>query len=126
MITRSLVVILGFAISFVAHACDDWRKAQNALRTLETSDPVASAQQAAKGEDFRFVSVQGYSEFVPAIKNQRCALETRRPRLIDPTSDVICNEEHGRLKQFAYRYAERYNQQVQKLLKVAGKRSCES
>jgi hypothetical protein len=107
-----------------SYACDD--ASLNALKSLRNSDPVASAQRAVKSGDVRFLSVRDYSEFVPGVKNQACALEVPRPRLIDPTGDLICTKEHGRLKDVARRYAERYNREVQKILTVQGNRRCES
>jgi len=123
---RTAILVLLSLMPCASLACEDWEKAKDSLRALRQSDPTASAEAAVKAGDDRFVSVRGYAESIPGVKNQSCAFQRGRPRVVDPTFDVICGNEHGRLKGLARTYANKYNSRVQQLLRAAGKPSCDS
>ena len=81
------------------------------LRWVENADPVADARLAVSKHDYRFRALLGLGIFIPGTKEIPHQLVEKQfgYTIIEGTSDCLVNEEHQRLVQKAYAYAEAYN-----------------
>jgi len=80
------------------------------IRALESADVAAEVEAAVSKGDLRFVGVMGFGLLVPGVPDYQEKYAARYGvRVIENTSDAIENEEHRRLQDAAYRYAEKYN-----------------
>ena len=81
------------------------------LRWLEAADPISDAYAALSKNDKRLVGVNGYTWIIPGVEEQRKDDYRNRYglRILEGTSDVIVNSEHGRLVGLAGQYAKKYN-----------------
>lgn len=80
------------------------------LRWLYKADPGKDAKQAIAKGDFRLVAVYGYTLIIPGLNGDLSKYEKLYGiRVIEGTSDVMQNEEHGKLNALASEYAKKYN-----------------
>jgi hypothetical protein len=82
------------------------------LRELEKRDPIKDAKQAIAYGKLRFLSIGGYSLFVPAIDTEDCYVDRNLADMIPGTGDVWSSEEHMNLQKAAYDYAYKFNQKI--------------
>lgn len=84
------------------------------LRWLETADPLVDARAALSRGDHRLCAVQGLTITIPGTDEGAFEILKRDYGIneIEGTTDALANEEHRRLAEMAYRYAEAYNRYV--------------
>lgn len=81
------------------------------LLWLEEANPIVDAQKAIKNNDYKFKAVYGYALIIPGIepKKQKHIADQYGVSPIEGTSDDISGNDHARLINLAYEYAETYN-----------------
>jgi len=105
-----LAVALALTVA-VSHGCSSkgGEYAQQ-IKVLESADVAADVKNAVSKGDLRFVGVMGVGLLVPGVPDYQEKYAARYGvRVIENTSDAIENEEHRRLQDVAYHYAEKYN-----------------
>jgi hypothetical protein len=84
------------------------------LKWVESADPIADANLAIAKGDFRLKGINGLGLMIPGtdLPQYEEATKTKNVISIEGTSDVVYGEEHLRLIDLAFKYAEAYNRQV--------------
>jgi hypothetical protein len=87
------------------------------LRSLNVENAVEDARKALKAGDRNVLGVYGYTTDVPGLppalrEDPRSLRTTYGIRMIEGTTDAPSSEEHEKLNDNAYRYAEKYNQTI--------------
>ena len=79
------------------------------LLRIEHAEPSIDLKEALQQHDFRFIAIMGYAVYVPGVDDYYENYERYGYKIIEGTSDVIEDSEHGRLIGIAIHYAEIYN-----------------
>jgi len=88
---------------------------QLSLQNIVSANPVTDLRAAIKQGDYRFVGILGYALDVPDVRNFHEKYEKEYGyKVIEGTSDVI---KYPKLQSIAFKYAEKYNQQLLKEIK---------
>lgn len=91
------------------------------LRSLRVESAVNDARRAAQARDYRFLVVYGFGAEVLGVETPIDFITTKFGlHGIEQTSDCPENAEHAMLIENARIYAERYNRELESLLKGLG------
>lgn len=98
------------------------------LKWLEATSAEQAFERDRAGGKQSFYVIYGYSQQIVGIGNINYFRCYRGVELVamDGTSDVVVNEEHGRLIDLAYAFADQYNQLMQQHIDNQGGRTCPS
>ena len=89
------------------------------LKSLNLENPEVDANKNFSNRDFQFICICGYACYTPGVGKDDLALTKKYgSRCIEGTSDVVEGDEHGKLIEAAKTYAEKYNNALQKKLKL--------
>lgn len=92
------------------------------LRTLNLDSPKADVEINVRNGDFRFICICSYACDTPGVEEKDALLRNKLGyRCLEGTSDRIESDEHMRLIKAARQYAELYNAELLKTLKLQGK-----
>ena len=86
------------------------------LKKYENANPYKDLKKSISKKDFRFISMIGYSKYIPGIKDYYEKYQKYGNKTIRGTGDVIYNYEYGRLITIAQYYASAYNRQLQRYI----------
>jgi len=98
-------------VAIMSHGCSEkGSKYADQIKALESANVTAEVEDAVSKGDLRFVGVMGVGLIVPGVPDYYEKYAAKyEVRVIENTSDAIESEEHRRLQEVAYRYAEEYN-----------------
>jgi hypothetical protein len=122
-VIQFLLLLLIFAcISCVQHkdkSPTNSERLKQEISKLDLNAPKNDLNINIKKGDLRFMCVCGYGCYSPGLKRDDIPLETKYGQnCIEGTSDVIESDEHESLINTATEYAERYNAELLKKLKL--------
>ena len=99
------LVVVGVVLAVVLRPSSEART----LRWLETTDPVALAEEACQAGDYRFIAVMGVGLQLPGVAEN----SPQEYKMIIPhTSDVLQTVEDVRINELARTFARRHNETV--------------
>lgn len=81
---------------------------RQSLQQLRPNQAPQDAERAHRLHDDQFLGVNGYGVQVPGVQDET-TLRRHGVRVIEGTSDGLCDDDHDRLNKQAQQYAERYN-----------------
>ena len=82
---------------------DECTKDIEALKWLETANPVEDAEAALESNNIKIIGVYGFTVFYPGLDCFN-GCEATNSYIIEGTSDDLCNDEHDRLNSLAWLY----------------------
>jgi len=106
---RKWIAIILCVFALLGNGCKRSGKYAAQIEALESADPAADVNRAIAAGDLRFVGVIGVALIVPGAPDWVHVTPQGHVRYIPNTSDAFESEEHARLQQIAYNYAEKYN-----------------
>lgn len=95
------------------------------LRETLLVEPSKQAAKSAASNEFRYLEWYGFMSAVLGIKSQSCVREAHLSRPFEGTSDALCSEEHRKLYEKTYKYAETFNQHMSVERKKRGFPTCD-
>ena len=99
-------------------------RAVPALRETLRVPPKEQAERAAAAQDLRYLEWFGVASAIPGVKSQACVRETLMSKPFEGTSDALCSEEHRKLYEQSYSYAEAFNRHIAVERARRGLKSC--
>jgi hypothetical protein len=99
-------------------------RAVPALREALRVPPKEQAERSAATRDLRYLEWFGVGSAIPGVKSQACVREALISRPFEGTSDALCSEEHRKLYEQSYSYAEAFNRQMAAERAKRGLKSC--
>jgi hypothetical protein len=95
-----------------------------ALREAIVAGPASLAERFAAQGDLRYLEWHGIGALVPGVRDQDCVRKGNHFRWLTGTSDAVCSEEHRRLYEQSYKFAEAYNASMAVIRARAGLPVC--
>jgi hypothetical protein len=95
-----------------------------ALRETLRTPPKEQAERSAATRDLRYLEWFGIASAIPGVKSQACVREALISRPFEGTSDALCSEEHRKLYEQSYSYAEAFNRHMAVEREKLGLKSC--
>ena len=99
-------------------------KAVPSLRETLRVAPVQRAEQAAMAGDYRYLEHWGFGSTIPGVKDQECVRKAKVFKYFYGTTDHLCSDQHAKLYNKTYEYAELYNRSITKERALRGLQSC--